>query len=155
VEQLIDITSNVYWQVPEEQSVASVGSATGELSGLEAGSTSVTASCGNLLSSPKAVVVLEAGSTEDITQLSFNVSDLLQLSLDDGEYTSLKVSTGSTYSATNDKTDSTTWTVEAGNSVLISLNDGDLRITPVRLGVSSIKATYEGITRSLSVEVIQ
>lgn len=155
VEQLIDITSHVLWQVPEQQSTASVGSSTGLLSGLEAGNTSVTASCGNLQSSPKTVVVLEAGSTGDNSLLSFNESGLLKISLDDGDYTALKVSTGSSYSSTNDVTASTTWTVEAGNSVSIDLNDSVLTITPVRLGVSSVKATYEGITRSLSVEVIQ
>jgi hypothetical protein len=155
VEQLTDITSHVQWQVPAEQSVASVVGATGLLSGLEAGNTSVTASCGNLFSSPKSVVVLEAGSTGDSDQISFNESGSLELSLGNGAYTGLKVSTGATYSGTDDKTASTIWTVEQGNSVLISLNNDDLTITPVRLGESSIKATYEGITRSLSVEVIQ
>jgi len=154
-EQLIDITSHVYWQVPEQQLAATVGSTTGILKGLEVGNTSVTASCGNLLSVAKPVVVSAAGSTADVSQLSFNETDSLKLGLSDGNYTSLKVSTGTSYTESNNVTASTTWTVELGDSVSVSLIDGNLTITPVRLGISSIKATYEGVTRSIAVQVTQ
>ncbi len=159
-EQLIDISSHVHWQNPEQQTAASVESTTGLLTGLEPGNTSVTASCGNLLSLPKSVVVLEAGSAGDSSQLTFNEldlneSDLLELRLTDGAFTSLKVSTGSSYSVSNDITASATWTVEVGNSVSISLIDGALSITPLRVGKSTIKATYDGASSNIIVEVVE
>lgn len=154
VDQLIDITSHVHWQNPEQQVVASVDSTSGVLSGHKSGSTSVTASCGNLLSSPKSVVVVEAGTSTDSSQLSFNDLNLLELELSDGAYTSLKVSTGSTYSASNDITASATWTVESGNTVSVSLNDGALTITPIREGLSLVKATYDGVDNIITVRVV-
>jgi len=95
----VEITQSVDWEVVTGRTVASVSNTDGtrgQVTGVEVGSATLSASCGTLAAETAAVVTVDESEDE----LSFNRDDPFLLS-PDSSGVFLRVSPGSTYSASD------------------------------------------------------
>lgn len=98
-ESRVEITQSVDWEVVTGRTVASVSNTDGtrgQVTGVEVGSATLSASCGTLAAETAAVVTVDESEDE----LSFNRDDPFLLS-PDSSGVFLRVSPGSTYSASD------------------------------------------------------
>ena len=150
-----NITDSVDWKIESGTTYASVSNTEGErgeLTGLASGSATLSANCGNL-PSPRIVVIVSDNSDSDSDGLSFLRDEVTLLV---GNFTTLSVSTGSSYSSANvlDNED-LTWEFTADNTSnpAINLNDAG-RIQALAVGGATVTVTDDdGASASIRVEV--
>jgi hypothetical protein len=140
------ITDAVDWQVTSGTEFASVSNtegSRGRVTGLEEGSATLSASCGNVIDT---VAVTVSDTSPDPDELSFNEDSPLILPRSLTQGVQLRVAEGSTYSAGNDVTSRVTWTVSTGANLTTpvsvvreGVNAGLVR--PLAIGEATITAT--------------
>ena len=150
------ITSNVVWEMPENNGAASVSNATttaGLVSGINEGSTILSAQCG--MNGVVAQVPVEVVANPNLQGLAFQQSSPVSLSLATGTY-ELAVSTGSSYNSTYDvstKT-ATTWEVTSGTNV-VSINKGsdEVTISLLSVGDATVQVNYGNYSATITISV--
>lgn len=158
-----NVTESVDWKIESGTTYASVSNIVGErgeVTGLEAGTATLSANCGNLPSSRISVVVSDS-SDADSDGLSFLQGDSESL-VAGGSSILLRVSTGSVFDAENElEQDDLTWVLSLDDTSdpAISLQDEDSGtnaglITPLAVGSATVRVTDEdGSTASIRIEV--
>lgn len=151
-----DLTEALVWTISSEDERATISNASGTkglVSGVAAGSASVTAACGDNL----VLTTLTVSSTgTETSSLSFNQDSPLVLTLRGGQV-SLRVSTGTSYSENDDVTSSTDFSIVGDATVLSIGNIGDAKgiINPLTIGSTRIRAVYDGrLVAELNVSVV-
>ncbi len=151
-----NVTASVDWKIDSGSTYASVSNsedARGQVTGLSSGSATLSANCGNLASSPIVVIVNDRFDNG----LSF-LRDSVTMVV--GNFTTLSVSTGSSYSSANSlDNDDLTWelSTDSTSSPAISLVDDGTnagRIQALAVGGATITVTDDdGASASIRVEV--
>lgn len=146
----LPITNSVAWSLPDNNNVVTL-SDEDMLRAVEIGGSSITASCGNI-STTKTIQVLEEGSTANV-DLVFQGGSSRTIRLSEMGV-QLRLSNGGSYSATNDKTNDATWTIDSDNGVVeFRPEDPAGFITPLRVGTDKVVAEYDGQSIVLDITV--
>ena len=140
-----DLTEALVWTITsddERATISNVSGSRGLVSGVAAGSASITAACGDI----SVLTTLTVSSTgTETSSLSFNRDTPLVLTLRGGQV-SLRVSTGTSYTESDDVTSSTDFSIVGDATVLSIGNIGDAKgiINPLTIGSTRIRAVYDG-----------
>ncbi len=158
------ISEQVDWSIVDTDgeaaaTVSNTEGSRGQVTGVTAGTANVTASCG-LATDTRTIVVSDTSDPDSSDILSFNVGSPFNLSLDDLDGFSLRVSTGSSFATDNEITDEVTWsfsnlenTASPIGLVLTGVNAG--LVTPLRLGTATVTATDDdGASITITIEVV-
>jgi len=153
----VPVTLTVGWRVPDRNGIASVANNAderGQLTASAIGNTTVTAFCGDL-AQQKTVLVVAEDSTSTASELSFQNSSPVQLQVA-GAPRQLNISEGSSYVASEDISTSATWEI-TGRSGIVSLNASAtiVTVTPLIAGSTTVRATYDGLSESIEIVVVQ
>lgn len=145
-------TGGADWSVTEGSqtvTVEGVGENPGLVTGLVAGTATVTASCGPGFSASAVITV-----TGNLGDLSFNRTGDLVLDLEDGEFDELQVSLGDEFDPALEVTDEAEWE-SSDTSVLTVDNEGSTRgdLTLLSVGISEVSAEFDTTRISITVEV--
>jgi len=148
------ITDSVAWELTEDNGFASISNAEitrGQLTGLVAGDTIVSASCGNIVMT-RAVEVAESDDDED--SLSFQQDDPFVVQLSAGS-AQLNVSTGSTYDSDNDVSndDDTSWEFFGDGGVLSVSTTGFLTLLSTGNVIVRVTHTVNSVELTADLEV--
>lgn len=156
----IDVTSEVDWSIVTGAGFASVSNTTGtkgQVTGLEAGSATLSANCGTLAANSVVITVTESV----VDSLSFSQGTFYTLDPDDDDGVILLVSSGTTYDA-NDQIDNEDleWEFTASgdtDAIELSTEDDDepgLIVPLVESGLGTVTVTHSnGTSASIIIEV--
>lgn len=150
VEAMVDVSDSVVWSVTDgtgSATITTVGLERGDLTGVSAGTVSVTASCGAFLASQ--IVQIVSDDDDDDDGLSFESGTSLSLALS-GTGQQLAVSTGSSFDEDDDVSDEVTWQSLDTGVVTVSTTGF---VVPVSLGTADILVTLDGESAVLSITV--
>ena len=154
----VAITESVSWQISDTDvaTVSNTQDTRGQVTGVEEGSATLTASCGDLLAETQAVITVEESDDE----LSFNFGTFYQLDADSSGVF-LRVSEGSSYSSSdqldNDDLDWEVTTDEDFDPIELT-EDGDdagFIVPNFSTGQATVTVTdSSGNTASIDIEVV-
>lgn len=152
-ETLAAVSELVIWSLDEDSGIVTLvqnNGETGVLTGVANGTTSVTATCGD----NTANVIVEVVNP-DFDSLEIDASDdPLILSLT-GSGEQLEAIASSIEGASENVTDTASWSIRSGSDVLQVGNSGSSRgfITPLRAGSAVVAVSFSGITGEATLSV--